>query len=72
MNLYAKLAIAAAAVLVVAVIGMNMLPAGGRVGGGPAATPNAHTDATAESAAVACGRLSPRWRTRHRPAFDGP
>lgn len=39
MNLYAKLAIVAAAVLVVAVIGMNMLPAGGRVGGGPAATP---------------------------------
>ena len=43
MNLYAKLAIVAAAVLVVAVIGMNMLPAGGRVGGGPAATPTLQT-----------------------------
>ncbi len=43
MNLYAKLAIVAAAVLVVAVIGMTMLPAGGRVGGGPAATPTLQT-----------------------------
>jgi hypothetical protein len=39
MNLYAKLAIVAAAVLVVAVVGINLLPAGGGVGGVPAATP---------------------------------
>ena len=39
MNTYAKLAIAAAAVLVVAVVGFNLLPASGGVGGAPAATP---------------------------------
>jgi hypothetical protein len=38
MNVYAKLAIVAAAVLVVAVIGFNLLPASGGIGGGPAAT----------------------------------
>ena len=38
MNAYAKLAIAAAAVLVVAVVGINLLPGGGGFGG-PAATP---------------------------------
>ncbi len=40
MNTYAKLALAAAAVLVVAVIGINLLPGGrGGVGGSPAASP---------------------------------
>lgn len=38
MNAYAKLAIAAAAVLVVAVVGLNLMPIGGGLGG-PAATP---------------------------------
>ena len=40
MNTIAKLAIAAAAVVVVAVIGINLLPASGRVGGGPAVSPS--------------------------------
>lgn len=40
MNTYAKLAIAAAAVVVVAVVGINLLPASGGVAGGPAATPS--------------------------------
>jgi hypothetical protein len=39
MNTYAKLAIAAAAVVVAAVVGINLLPSQGRVGGGPAASP---------------------------------
>jgi hypothetical protein len=58
MNLYAKLAIAAAAVLVVAVVGINMLPVGGGVGGGPAATPTpvpspAHTPPSSPSPTLA-------------------
>jgi hypothetical protein len=41
MNVYAKLAIAAAAVLVIAVAGLNLLPRnGGIVGSGPAVTPS--------------------------------
>jgi hypothetical protein len=39
MNPYTKIVIGAAAVLVVAVIGINMLPVGGGVGRGPAPTP---------------------------------
>jgi hypothetical protein len=40
MNTYAKLAIAAAAVVVAVVVGINLLPAQGRVGSGPAASPS--------------------------------
>ena len=40
MNTYAKLAIAAAAVVVVAVIGINLLPASGGIGGQPAVSPS--------------------------------
>jgi hypothetical protein len=40
MNTFAKLAIAAAAVVVVAIIGINLLPARGGVGGGPALSPS--------------------------------
>jgi hypothetical protein len=40
MNTFAKLGIAAAAVLVVAVVGYNLLPANGGVGGGPAVSPS--------------------------------
>jgi hypothetical protein len=41
MNVYAKFAIAAAAVLVIAVAGLNLLPrSGGIVGSGPAVTPS--------------------------------
>ena len=46
MNAYAKLAIAAAAVLVVAIVGLNLLPGGGGIGG-PAATPTAAPTPTA-------------------------
>ena len=40
MNTYTKLAIAAAAVVVAAVVGINLLPTQGRVGGGPVASPS--------------------------------
>jgi len=40
MNTFAKFAIAAAAVVVVAVVGINLLPASGGVGGGPAVSPS--------------------------------
>jgi hypothetical protein len=40
MNSYAKLLIAAAAVVVVAVVGINLVPAGGGTGGVPAASPS--------------------------------
>ncbi len=40
MNTFAKLAIAAAALVVVAVVGINFLPARGGVGGGPAPSPS--------------------------------
>jgi len=46
MNAIAKLAIAAAAVVVVAVVGINLLPARGEVGGGVAATPSPSATAT--------------------------
>ena len=39
MNTFAKIAIAAAAVVVAAILGFNMLPAGGRLGGDPSPTP---------------------------------
>jgi hypothetical protein len=39
MNSYAKLLVAAAAVAVVAVVGINLMPAGGSVGGGAGRTP---------------------------------
>ncbi len=63
MNAYAKLAIVAAAVLVVAVIGMNMLPAGGGIGGGPAATPTPNRRPRQHR------RHSPVRRRRLRPSF---
>jgi hypothetical protein len=40
MNTYARLAIAATAVVVVAVVGINLLPASGGVGGGSAVSPS--------------------------------
>jgi hypothetical protein len=40
MNTFAKLAIGAAAVVVIAVAGINLLPTSGGVGGGPAVTPS--------------------------------
>ena len=39
-NVYVKLAVMAAAVVVVAAIGLSLLPVGSSVGGGPAATPS--------------------------------
>lgn len=50
MNVYSKLALAAAAVLIVAVVGYSLLPAGSSNVGGPAATPT--PTATASSAAA--------------------
>jgi hypothetical protein len=46
MNTYAKLGIAAAAVVVVAIVGFDLMPAGGGVGGGPAASPSSVPSAT--------------------------
>jgi hypothetical protein len=46
MNTYAKLAIAAAAVLVVAVVGLNLMPANGGLTGGVAASPTPSPTAT--------------------------
>jgi hypothetical protein len=40
MNTFTKLAIAAAAVVVIAVVGINLLPAGGAIGGGPGLSPS--------------------------------
>jgi hypothetical protein len=49
MNTYAKLAIATAAVVVVGIVGINLLPAGGRVGAdGPAVSPSPSPTPAAE------------------------
>ena len=54
MNTYAKFAIAAAAVLVVAVVGYNLLPGRGGVGG-PAATPSPSPAPLAEGSFISHG-----------------
>jgi len=57
MNNIAKLAIGAAAVVVVAVVGINLLPARGGVGGGPAASPSPSPSTSAS--AIADGSPAP-------------
>lgn len=58
MNAYAKLAIAAAAVLVVAVVGLNLMPVGGGPGG-PVATPTPVPSLTPSPAPTASPTASP-------------
>jgi hypothetical protein len=65
-NAYAKIAVAAAAVLVVALVGYNLLPAGSTGVGGPAATPSpTAAPTTAPTAAPSTAPLSraeyPAW-----------
>ena len=76
MNTLAKLAIAAAAVVVVAVVGYNFLPARGGVGGRPRCLGVAFavTDTAAKSVAGDDGRVSPdrpafRWHAYRRPRW---
>ena len=65
-NAYAKIAVAAAAVLIVAIVGYNLLPAGSTGTGGPAATPAPTASPTPTPAPTA----SPT-RTRPPGAFGG-
>jgi hypothetical protein len=64
MNSYAKLALAAAAVLVVAIVGINLLPGGSGGIGGPAVTPSPSPSPTAalSGASLPYGALEPGTR----------
>ena len=59
MNSFAKLAIAIAAVVVVAVVGFNLLPGGSNVGGTPTASPSAPPSPTASQSAGASNSVPP-------------
>jgi hypothetical protein len=67
MNTFAKLAVAAVAVIAIGVLGLTFLPPGGSgVGGAPAATPSATATATAAPTATAVPTPTPA------PAPTGP
>lgn len=59
MNAYAKLAMAAAAVVVVAIVGINLLPSTRGVGGGPAASPSSAASASPSPSALPSLRPEP-------------
>ena len=59
MNAYAKIAVAAAAVLLVAVVGYNLLPAGSTGTGGPGPTASPTATATPTGTPVASWTLWP-------------
>jgi hypothetical protein len=59
MNTYAKLAIAAAAVVVVALVGYNLMPAGDGRGGTPTASPSPSPSASASPSSSASASLPP-------------
>lgn len=64
MNAYAKLAVAAAAVLIVAVVGYNLLPGQSTGVGGPAPTASPTAAPTAEPSALPSpGAVFPAWYT---------
>jgi hypothetical protein len=79
MNTFAKLAMAAAAVVVVALVGYNLLPGRGGVGGAPASPPPSASTSPSSSAsgaigggpsdAVPAGALKPGTYTKYR--IDG-
>ena len=69
MNAYAKIAVAAAAVLLVAVVGYNLLPAGSTIGG-PAPTPTA-TPPTSATPTIA-PTTAPTKALASRPALPAP
>ncbi len=59
MNTFAKLGIAAAAVVVVAIVGFNLMPASGGVGGGPVATASPSPTPTPTAAPTAVPTQAP-------------
>jgi hypothetical protein len=69
-NTYTKFAIAAAAVLVVAVVGLNLLPSGGSNVGGPAATPSPSVAPSVTPSATPTNAPSPTLEPSFLP--DGP
>ena len=69
MNAYAKIAVAAAAVLLVAIVGYNLLPAGSTIGG-PAPTPTA-TPPTSAAPTIA-PTTAPTKALASRPALPAP
>ena len=69
MNAYAKIAVAAAAVLLVAVVGYNLLPAGSTIGG-PAPTPTA-TPPTSAAPTIA-PTTAPTKARASTPALPAP
>ncbi len=76
-NLYAKVAIAAAAVVVLAVVGFNLMPAGGGVGGPtPAPSPTASpspspSPSSTAAAAAAFPPVGPLAAGTHRAVLEG-
>ena len=67
MNSFAKLAMAAAAVVVVAIVGYNLLPGGDRSGGTPAVSPSPSITASPSPSPPASDLASFRM-ARSRPA----
>lgn len=61
MNTYAKVLIAAVAVVVIAVAGLNLLPANGGIGGAPAATPSPTASPTPTPTARASTSAAVAW-----------
>jgi hypothetical protein len=72
MNSYAKLAMAAVALVVVAVAGYNLLPSAGGVGGGPTITPSPSPTAAPSPSSTPAAAFPPSgtlaMATRHRVA----